>query len=125
MESDVKKTIIETVKTYSGEILKDNLLFANIFGSFVYNDNFQNDVDLMFVTKVPLLHENKNKMIAQYIQLHKRLNLKPDEDYPGEYLCMDDLKNSCNGEGFLYDKQVIIPEINGWEWDSFNNPRKS
>lgn len=123
-KSPNKDLIIRGIIGYGNRILGENLLFSAIFGSFVYNGNGQNDVDMVFVTHTLLEQRSLDSMKEEYFQIHKRFGLIPDIKFPGEYVTLADLKKSEMGYGFSFSDRVEIPLLRcGDDWNEFNDYR--
>lgn len=120
-----KENIIPEIERYSDNLLRNNLEFSAIFGSYAYNGITENDIDLIFVIKRELSSEEKEGLINGYLELHKTFNLKPDLKFPGEYVLTEELVNAEKGHGFEHSgNRVEIPLIrSGGDWNSFNDYR--
>lgn len=121
----------ETIFEYLSKELKthfsDELEFAFIFGSWArFENRSDSDIDLMVVFKNQKVHseivgEFKEKFIE--FQLHN--NLIPDNNYPGEYTSILNIRKAIDGHGFIKNKnKVEIPTIASNEWTQFNEYRQ-
>ncbi|WP_146778762.1 hypothetical protein [Actinomadura craniellae] len=73
------------------EIFGDRLGFAFVFGGFGKGyGGWNHDID-MFVAVDLLPTDDGARFISWYFDLHRRLGLPPDHDYPGELVALDDL----------------------------------
>ena len=123
MEKHNLRNIISRINCYQNKILKENNIFTIIFGSFAYNGFSKNDIDIMSVTRNTLDFVIKERLIEEYRQLHFDYNLIPDEKFPGEYITLNQIKESQKGRGFKYNNGVKITKLTSFDWDEENEYR--
>ncbi len=97
-------TIQSILKKEIQRIFKGNLIYSFIFGSAVKNKKYKyNDIDIFICT-----YENNKEQIIEfknlYYNLHYKYGLKPDVNYPGEIITLENLQ-------ILLSKEIVIKDL--------------
>ncbi len=124
---EIREKIIQFVSKELEIHFSDELEFALIFGSWARSENRpDSDIDLMIVFKnQEFQHKKINEFKKRFIEFQLNNHLIPDNNYPGEYTSIFNVRKAIRGYGFVKNENVVeIPTITSGEWSQFNEYRQ-